>query len=122
VDQPQYGDFILDLEFKPSRAPTAGCSSNLGYQRPGLHRNRIQVAAMAPDRPLARGSVGGIYDLVAPSVNAVRVDDWNRYIITAQGPNITVVLNGQQVSEANLDQWTQVGMNPTARRTSSSAR
>jgi hypothetical protein len=32
--------------------------------------------------------------------------------ITASGPRICVVLNGQAVLEMNLDDWTQAGKNP----------
>jgi hypothetical protein len=72
----------------------------------------IQVGSLAPGRPLGKGSVGGIYDLVAPRTNALKPDDWNRYTITCEGPKISVVLNGQAVSEANLDQWTEARKSP----------
>lgn len=111
--QRTYGDFVLELEFRPVQGTNSGVYLRTSdIKDPVFTGIEIQVAALAPGRPLARGSVGGIYDLVPPRINAVRIDEWNRYTITAQGPNITVVLNGQQVSEANLDQWTEVGKNP----------
>ena len=72
----------------------------------------IQVASAAPDRPLRKGSIGGIYDLVEPKVYALKPDDWNRYTITCEGSKIKVILNGQEVSDADLSQWTEVGKNP----------
>jgi len=110
----QYGDFALDLDFK---VEAAGANSGV-YLRTSDTKDpvqtgiEIQVASLAPGRPLGKGSVGGIYDLVAPRVNALIPDGWNHYTITCKGPNITVVLNGQQVSEANLDLWTDARKSP----------
>lgn len=112
VRQP-YGDFVLDLEFKVTKGTNSGVyirTSDLGDPvQTGLE---VQVAASAPDRPLGRGSVGGIYDLVAPRAYALKTEAWNRYTITCDGPRISVLLNGQAVSEANLDLWTEARKNP----------
>jgi len=61
---------------------------------------------------MGKGSLGGLYDLVAPKVNELKPGEWNRYTITCDGPKISVVLNGQLVSEANLDLWTEARKNP----------
>jgi hypothetical protein len=108
-----YGDFVLDLDFKVEQGANSGiylrASDTKDPVQTGLE---IQVGWLAPGRPLGRGSVGGIYDLVAPRVNALLPDVWNHYTITAKGPLISILLNGQAVSEANLDLWTEVGRNP----------
>ena len=109
----QYGDFILDLDFKVEPGTNSGIFLRTADMRDPVQTGlEIQVAALAPGRPLARGSVGGIYDLVAPRVNAVIVGEWNHYTISCKGPNITILLNGQQVSEINLDRWTEARKNP----------
>lgn len=109
----QYGDFVLDLEFKPGQGTNSGVFlRTTNTQDPVQTGLEIQVAGSAPGRPLTKGSVGGIYDMVAPSANPLKLDDWNRYTITCRGSRITVVLNGQQVSEADLDRWTELGKNP----------
>ncbi len=108
-----YGDFVLDLEFKVAQGTNSGVylrtSDPYDPVQTGIE---IQVGSLAPGRPLGKGSVGGIYDLVAPRTNALKPDDWNRYTITCEGPKISVVLNGQAVSEANLDQWTEARKSP----------
>ena len=59
------------------------------------------------------GDSGAIYGLVAPEVNAQKpAGQWNHMTITAQGPEITVVLNGSPVSSINLDEWTIPGKRP----------
>jgi hypothetical protein len=108
-----YGDFILDLEFKAARGTNSGVFLRTSDPKDPVQTGiEIQIGLAPAGRPLAKGSVGGIYDLVAPSANALKPDDWNRYTITCQGSRISVVLNGQQVSEANLDQWIEAGLNP----------
>jgi len=108
-----YGDFVLELEFKVTQGTNSGVylrTSNM--KDPVFTGIEVQVGNSAPGRPLARGSVGGLYDLVAPTSHAVKPDEWNRYTITCDGPKISVVLNGTLVSEANLDQWTEARKNP----------
>ena len=71
----------------------------------------IEIQVENPGGP-DRHSVGAIYDLVAPTKNNGKADAWNTYVITAKGPLITVSLNGEIVSQMNLDQWTETGKNP----------
>lgn len=111
--QRTYGDFILELEFKVGERTNSGVYLRTSDPKDPVPTGiEIQVASSAPGRPLGRGSIGGIYDLVAPKTNALKPDEWNRYTITCKGPNISVVLNGVLVSEANLDQWTEARKNP----------
>ncbi len=113
----EYGDFVLDLDFKVQPGTNSGVfvrtSDVMDPVQTGIE---IQVGSVAPGRPMGKGSVGGIYDLVAPRRNALKPDDWNHYTITCDGPRITVVLNGETVSEMNLDQWTEAGKNPDGTR------
>ncbi|MFN7936660.1 MAG: family 16 glycoside hydrolase [Bryobacteraceae bacterium] len=112
--QRPYGDFVLDLDFKVEPGVNSGVFLRTSDTKDPVQTGiEIQVGSVAPGRPLGRGSVGGIYDIVAPRVNALLPPGaWNHYTISCKGPNITVILNGQQVSEANLDQWTEVRKNP----------
>ncbi len=108
-----YGDFVLDVEFKITKGTNSGIFLRTSDVRDPVQTGiEIQVAGAAPNRPLGKGAAGGIYDLVAPRVNALKPDEWNRYTITCEGPNISVVLNGQAVSEANLDRWTEARKSP----------
>ncbi len=108
-----YGDFVLDLDFKVTQGTNSGVFLRTTNPKDPVQTGiEIQIASSAPGRPLGKGSVGGIYDLVAPRTNALKPDDWNHYTITCQGAKITVVLNGQPVSEADLDQWAQARVNP----------
>ena len=109
----KYGDFVLELDFKVIPGTNSGVYIRTSDPKDPVPTGiEVQVGSLAPGRPLAKGSVGGLYDLVAPKTNAVKLDDWNHYTITCEGPKITVVLNGTLVSEANLDQWAEANKNP----------
>ena len=111
--QRTYGDFVLDLDFKVEAGVNSGVFLRTSDIKDPVQTGiEIQVASLAQGRPLTRGSAGGIYDLVAPRVNALIADGWNHYTITCKGPNIAVLLNGQLVSEANLELWTESRKNP----------
>ena len=104
----RFGDFVLEIEFK-----TAGNSGI--FLRTDNPRDCVQTGIeIQVDKPGGpnRHSVGALYDLVAPSSNAGRADDWNRFVITAKGPVLTVELNGVKASEMNLDRWTEPQKNP----------
>jgi hypothetical protein len=108
-----YGDFTLDLEFKVWPDTNSGVFIRTANIKDPVQTGiEIQVASQNPDKPLSRGSVAGIYDLVAPKKNMLKADGWNKMEITCKGSRVSVSLNGEKVSEADLDQWTEAGKNP----------
>jgi hypothetical protein len=108
-----YGNFVLDLEFKvPERANSGVFIRTSDLKDPVQTGIEIQVTSGHPDGSVDRGTVGSIYDLVVPKGNAYKAGQWNHYVITCLGPNIKVELNGQTVSEANLDRWSTAHRNP----------
>ena len=105
----RYGDFVLDLEFK-----TAG-NSGVFFRTDNPKdcvQTGIEVQVDNPSEKPGRHSTGAIYDLVAPTKNAAKKGEWNRLVITATGPKLTVQLNGEPVTEMDLDKWTEGGKNP----------
>jgi hypothetical protein len=58
-------------------------------------------------------SFGAIYDLVSPSKNVVKpVGEWNHLEVTCRGPNVAVVVNGDEVAKINCDDYAQPGLRP----------
>lgn len=95
----EYGDFVVELEFKTAdvransgvfvRVPEMPTSDDYIY-----HSFEIQIDQVSE----GIHSMGGVYDAEAPSKGAARAPgEWNHYRITFQGNRITVVLNGEQV-------------------------
>jgi 3-keto-disaccharide hydrolase len=56
--------------------------------------------------------VGAIYDLVAPTKDTAKKDEWNKLEITAKGSKLVVKMNGEKINEIDLDRWTEGGKNP----------
>lgn len=106
-----YGDFILDLEFKLEKEANSGVFLRCGDIRNILSALEIQVHESTDGSRI--GMVGAIYDACAPSRDMARpVGEWNRFTITCKGSKVTVVFNGEQVIDADLDQWSEPRRNP----------
>jgi 3-keto-disaccharide hydrolase len=122
----QYRDLILDLEFKVG-PPHGKRRTNSGiflrhkpdpvlvqqkkkYWWNGLLEIQLfDSFGLEPDKH----QCGALYDMIAPSkITNKPPGKWNRMTITAKGPKITVVLNGEQVLDANLNDWSETGKNP----------
>ena len=111
----QYGDFILDLEFKVIEGTNSGIFFRTSdIMDPVYTGIEVQVANSFGREELSRGATAGaIYDLVVPTANPIKPPgEWNRYRITARGSQIDVELNGVHVASMDVDQWTETGKNP----------
>ena len=110
-----YGDFVLELDFKvPERANSGIFVRTADLKDPVFTGIEVQVANSYGREKITRGgTAGAIYDLQAPARNAVKKPgEWNHYTITCKGSKITVVLNGEQVIDMDLDRWSQPNKNP----------
>ena len=106
-----YGDFILDLEFKVAKESNSGVFLRCGDIKNVLSALEIQVHDSADGSKY--GMVAAIYDAMPPSKSMAKpVGEWNRFTITCQGPQVTVLFNGEKVIDANLDNWLEAGKNP----------
>ena len=102
-----FGNFYLEVEFR-----TEGNSGI--FIRTDDPKNNVQtgieIQVNTPGGP-DKHSVGAIYDLVAPSMNAGKTG-WNRIVIVARNNMLTVELNNEKVATMDLDRWTEGGKNP----------
>jgi 3-keto-disaccharide hydrolase len=106
-----YGDFILDLEFKVEKESNSGVFLRSGDMKNALAALEIQVHDSTDGTKY--GMVGAIYDAMPPSKSMARpVGEWNHFTITCKGPLVSVVFNGEEVINANLDNWPEIGKNP----------
>jgi hypothetical protein len=110
-------NFALDLEFRTAPGTNSGVivyASDIANWIP--NSVEIQIAddfaeewAKAP----ATWHCGAIFGHLAPTKSVVKKPgDWNRYTITCLGPKITVVLNGERVTEMDMSLWTSAQTNP----------
>jgi hypothetical protein len=111
VHENKVGNFALDFDYKL----TKGCNSGVFIRVSDLTDPVYTGIEVALDDTTGTGmhDPGAFYDLVAPKVNTQKAaGEWNHMTITAKGPKIAVVLNDQEVSSINLDEWSETGKRP----------
>lgn len=105
------GDFVLDFDYKISK----GCNSGV-FLRVGDLKDPVNTGLeIAIDDTTGTGmhDPGAFYDLVSATKNAQKpAGQWNHMTITAKGPNISIVLNDEKVSEIDLGKFTEGGKRP----------
>ncbi|MDA1272907.1 MAG: DUF1080 domain-containing protein [Verrucomicrobia bacterium] len=101
--QRQYGDFKLELQFKIGPRTNSGIFFRSSHERnPAFTGYEIQIYD-AKDSPPSKSGPGSIYDVMAPTKNAIReAGRWNSVTITARGPKVAVELNGERIIDAEL--------------------
>ncbi len=110
-----YGDFALDLEFKVAKAANSGVFLRTGDVKNILSALEIQIHETTDGAQY--GMVGALYNAKPPSKDMAKpAGEWNRYTITCQGSRLTLVFNGEQVLNVNLDDWTEANKNPDGTR------
>ncbi len=111
----EYGDFVLELEFKiPERANSGVFLRTADMKDPVSTGLEIQVCNSCGRDTLTRGgTAGAVYDCQAPSANPVKKPgEWNKFRITCRQNIVQVELNGQQIVDMDLDRWTKPNENP----------
>jgi hypothetical protein len=107
VTEKEYGDFILELEFKADTSMNSGIQvrslSKPDYQNGRVHGYQIEID------PSPRAWSGGIYDEARrgwlcttdynlPAKKAFKNGDWNKYRIEAIGTTMRTWVNGVPVA------------------------
>ncbi|MCL4181303.1 MAG: DUF1080 domain-containing protein [Verrucomicrobia bacterium] len=108
LSEREYGDFILEFEFKLGERGNSGCALRAPLQGdPAFDGLELQMADFRYN-PEAKDSelTGGLYRAVAPLKQAYRPTEWNRYRIECRGPRVNVELNGEPILDVNLDDQT----------------
>lgn len=107
-----YGDFALNLDFRCAEKTDSGvllrCSDTRDWEQ-----NAIEVQILQGDAANEKHLVSGIYDLYAPHRQVeIEPGKWYHYTIIAKGSRITVMLDGERLSDIDLSQRTQAARNP----------
>jgi len=108
----EYGDFVLRLEFKTEpggnsgvgiRAPLEGDIAYTGMEIQILDHDHARYAGQL--QPWQRH--GSVYNIYPAEGDALKpAGEWNEQEIRAEGDQITVTLNGQVITRADLSQVT----------------
>jgi HEAT repeat protein len=103
----EYDNFQLDLDFRLAKGGNSGVFLRSPRQGDPAYTG-MEIQVLDDDAPEYAGLqpwqyCGSLYGVVAPSVRAgKKAHEWQHFRITACGPRITVVLNGQQIIDADL--------------------
>jgi hypothetical protein len=113
----QYENFTVDLEFKNADGTNSGVivyCSDLDQWIP--NSVEIQIADDFADKWAKSAKTwqcAAIFGRQAPTHSAVKKPgQWNRMTITCKGSRITVVLNGEKVTDIDMKRWTSAKKNP----------
>jgi len=112
-----YGDFELSAEFKMGEGCNSGIFFRTNPENPVQGGFEIQVFDSFGREEIGTHDSGAFYDALVPRINAAKpAGEWNHCVIRAEGSMVWVTLNGEQVIEADLNDWTQGNKNPDGSR------
>jgi len=109
MSEREYGDFILEFEFKLGPTGNSGLALRSPMKGdPAFDGLELQMADLRYN-PQAKDSelTGGLYRAIAPTKQVYKPTEWNRYEVTLKGPRMKVVLNGEIIQDINLDEQAQ---------------
>ena len=107
----KYGNFTLELDFKTPEKANSGVFIRTANTKDIFSGIEIQIHATTDGT--RHGQCGAVYDCLSPSKDATKKPgEWNHYVITCLDNKIYVNLNGVDIIDMDLDQWTQAGKNP----------
>jgi hypothetical protein len=100
----EYGDFILDLEFKFEAKGNSGVFMRIGDLADHVTGGfEVQILDTHGKENVGPHDCGGVIATQAPSKNMVKpAGEWNRYTITLKGSDLKVVLNGEQIIDIDI--------------------
>ena len=118
-----YSDFVLSVDWRipPDgnsgiglRFPSKGDPAHVGMEIQILDDNAEMYKKM---HLVPAQHTGSIYYQVAAKQGAAKpANEWNSYEITCLGPRVKVVLNGQLITDADVDQYYEGSRGPQAAR------
>ena len=109
-----YKNFELKLDFKLTPKANSGVFFRIWDKNDPVQTGiEVQILDSYGVEKPSRHDCGAIYDIQAPSENAVKPPgEWNSYHIICKDTHITVYLNGKKVNEVDLSKWTEPHRNP----------
>jgi len=110
----QFGDFVLEAEFKLAAGANSGIFFRTGDVNDPVQTGiEMQVYDTYGKSEPGKNDCGAIYDCVAPSSNPLKpAGEWNHVVIECRGSRIQVEMNGVGIIDMDLDAWTQPHQNP----------
>ena len=106
-----YANFVLDLEFKVAKESNSGVFLRSGNVKDVLGALEIQVHENQDGAHY--GMVGAIYNAQPPAkAMAKPVGEWNHFTITGNDSKVSLIFNGEEVWNVDLNDWKEAKKNP----------
>ncbi|HMJ88998.1 MAG TPA: DUF1080 domain-containing protein [Candidatus Acidoferrum sp.] len=107
MSEREYGDFILEYEFKLGPRGNSGCALRAPMNGdPAFDGLELQMADYRYNtNATAAELTGGLYRALAPSKQVYKPERWNSYRIELRGSRIVVTLNGEKIQDTDLSSY-----------------
>jgi hypothetical protein len=106
-----FDNFEVSIEYKTSPKCNSGLFFRTDPKNPVQGGFEVQIAS--PGLYSEKHVVGSLYDAKEPSVDAGKPDgEWNSLTVRCEGPHIHAVLNGKEILDLSIDDWTAPRQNP----------
>jgi hypothetical protein len=109
ISEREYGDFILEYEFKLGQRGNSGLALRTPAKGdPAFDGMELQMADFRYNtNATAAELTGGLYRALAPSKQVYKPEQWNTYHVELRGSHITVILNGEKIQDTDLSSYDQ---------------
>lgn len=110
MTEAEYGDFELTVDYKLSAKSNSGIALRSPLKGdPAYQAMEIQLIDDEgwPGGLQTWQHTGSIYNVVpAKKLANKKIGEWNTIKITCKGPKVNIILNGETLVDANLDEYT----------------
>jgi hypothetical protein len=110
----KFSDFDFVCDYKFDKTTNSGLFFRISKPGDGGIGRGFEIQVLdSYGKPPTRFECGALYEFLAPSKQMVKpAGEWNHCEVICVGPNVKVILNGEKVIDANMDQWDTPGKNP----------
>ena len=110
VSEKEYGDFILEFEWKLGERGNSGTALRAPlFGDPafdGMELQMVDTRYYGETKVTPAELTGSLYKAVAPRKQIYKPLEWNKYQITCRGASVKVALNGEAILDVNLEEQT----------------
>ena len=101
----QYGDFVIDLEFKIPKGGNSGLFVRVRDKLDPVNTGiEVQISDCHHKKRVGAHDCAGVIGTAGPARNMAKpAGQWNRMAVACQGRRLRVELNGEQVVDVQLD-------------------
>jgi hypothetical protein len=109
LTEKEYGDFVLEYEFKLGPKGNSGLALRAPAKGdPAFDGMEMQMADFRYNTSAKPSELtGGLYRAVAPTEQVYKPEQWNKVRVTLKGTKFTVEMNGKTVQDTDLSTHTE---------------